>query len=667
MKKIVVSVIAVVVILVGGFSFILFTKLGNTVLTPIVNSYISQKIDIAKVKINSLELSPSDITLKGDINSLVNFTIDGDFNIFKQSMDLIYTAKSSSIKIQGIGFDKDLYIKGKVIGDKDKLFIFGVGNISKSKLEYRLNLANGTIQNIKANLNKLNIQDMLTLADIKDYASGSLDLNIDMPTIKEGRIYLSVLDGVVNSSLLKQDFAVELQRDLPFRVDSNSTLKGSVISTVADITTSLGNIYLNKAIYDMENKSLNSNYSFNIDDLSKLRSITKQTLKGKIKVDGVIKKDKNLYIEAKTSSFGGDSRVYYTKDTIKATITQASTKKLLFMLSQPLYIDGLLNSKIVIDDIKKLFGKFSIDLQGVLTKEIINPTYMVSLKSDGILSSQKIKFLATKAVSKLFDLDVTNLTYNIKDNSMYGKYRVINRDLSSLNKITNQRLKGTLQVDGDIEFKDDLIVKGDSKKFGGSMNFVLKNSDLTATIKDASLVKITDTLSYPRYLDAKADANLTYNLDSSKGLLNLEMQKAVMIQNELTNIIKTLRGIDLAKNRFNQALLEARLSKSLIDFDFNAKSKDTTITIDKGEIYQPSQKIKALLNLTIDKDSYRAKIYGTTNSPRLKLDSSYMKEKAKDELKNRAKKKIEKELQKRLNIDSGDQKKVIEGLFKKLF
>jgi hypothetical protein len=145
------------------------------------------------------------------------------------------------------------------------------------------------------------------------------------------------------------------------------------------------------------------------------------------------------------------------------------------------------------------------------------------------------------------------------------------------------------------------------------------------------------------------------------------MQKAVMIQNELTNIIKTLRGVDLAKNRFNQALLEARLSKSLIDFDFNAKSKDTTITIDKGEIYQPSQKIKALLNLTIDKDSYRAKIYGTATSPRLKLDSSYMKEKAKDELKNRAKKKIEKELKKRFDIDKGDQKQVIEGIFKKLF
>jgi hypothetical protein len=667
MKKIVVSVIAVVVILVGGFSFILFTKLGNTVLTPIVNSYISQKIDIARVKIESLELSPSDITLKGDINSLVNFTIDGDFNIFKQSMDLIYTAKSSSIKIQGIGFDKDLYIKGKVIGDKDKLFIFGVGNISKSKLEYRLNLANGTIQNIKANINKLNIQDMLTLSDIKDYASGSLDLNIDMLTIKEGRVYLSVLDGVVNSSLLKQDFGVELKRDLTFRVDSNSTLKGSIISTVADITTSLGNIYLSKAIYDMKNKSLNSNYSFNIDDLSKLRSITKQTLRGELKIDGVIKKDKNLYVEAKTSSFGGDSRVYYTKDTLKASITQASTKKLLFMLSQPLYIDGLLSANLDIANIKKLSGKFDIDMQGVLTKEIINTPHMISLQSNGTLDKQKVKFLMAKTVSKLFDLDIKNLIYNIKNRSLYGKYRLTSRDLSAFNKIVDQKLKGTLQVDGDIEFKEDLIVRGDSKKFDGSMNFVLKNSGLTATIKDASLVKITDTLSYPRYLDAKADANLTYNLDSLKGLLNLEMQKAVMIQNELTNIIKTLRGVDLAKNRFNQALLEARLSKSLIDFDFNAKSKDTTITIDKGEIYQPSQKIKALLNLTIDKDSYRAKIYGTATSPRLKLDSSYMKEKAKDELKNRAKKKIEKELKKRFDIDKGDQKQVIEGIFKKLF
>ena len=67
---------------------------------------------------------------------------------------------------------------------------------------------------------------------------------------------------------------------------------------------------------------------------------------------------------------------------------------------------------------------------------------------------------------------------------------------------------------------------------------------------------------------------------------------------------------------------------------FKAISKAVSIMIDKGKIYQPGGRLDAKVLVTDNKRVIPLKISGTTSNPKIKLDSSFVK----DELKKKAKK-----------------------------
>ena len=176
-------------------------------------------------------------------------------------------------------------------------------------------------------------------------------------------------------------------------------------------------------------------------------------------------------------------------------------------------------------------------------------------------------------------------------------------------------------------------------------------------------------------LEAKAFADLDYNIASSKGKAVIVMKGAKMLPNQLTKIFKALGGTDLSSQHYNDTKLIANLSKNLIVFDFIAKSKDVILDIKNGKLHQPAGTLDALLNVKIKKDKISLKITGTTSNPKIRLSGSSIednlkakaKEKAKaklEEAKKKAKEKLENELKKKLKIDKKDLTK---DLFKKLF
>lgn len=800
MKKVLISLAILVIILFGGGYLLLFTQGGNNLLLPTINSYLAKKVDGATVELTSFTLKPSHLKADATINSLIDITGDGDFDMFKKSINMIYTVNAKKIDTPTIKLDEKIYIKGKIIGDMQKSLIFGVGKVASAPLEYKLNLIENSPQNISAKIINADLEKLLLIAGQKPYAKGKVNLIVDMPNIKTGKAKVDITGGVLNSKLVKKDFQVELPKNSTFETHVNSFIKDEILNFKSTTLTSLANLKTDDGLYNLTTKNLTSNYDIDIKNLANLKSITKQNFKGSLKANGVIKQSSDkLFVSLNTKSFGGESEVYYNGDKLKAMLSNLSSKTLLYKLNQPSYIDskinsnidiksiknltgkyslkvdgllnrpiikklhgidlpigkkitlnssgdlkdkkvysksnllttlgainidshifdiqkatlttlkattgviggsskidfydnklavilkdieskkvlklihqpihfsGLINSNIIVADIKKLNGKFDLSSHGVLSPSLLEGGEKIHIKTSGTLKDDILSMPTASVKSKLFNLDVKKLNFNMKNNQLLALYHLSSDDLSTLNKITNQKLKGSLKVDGDIKIQKDLVVKGHSNKFGGEINFTLKNSNLTATVKNGSILKITDTLSYPKYLEGVANANLKYNLENSKGLANINMDKAKLLPSKITSFITKLKGVDLTAEHFNKTTLQARLSKNLIDFDFDAKSKSATLDIKNGKIYQPAGKLDAILNVGIGGSKYKTKVYGTTSSPKIKLDSSALRDEAKNKAKAKLKQKVKDELKKRLKIDTIDKEEVIKGIFKKLF
>ncbi len=688
MKKLLITLLLLVGLLFGGGYFLAFTQGGNDILKPFINSYLKQKLKGIDIKVDSFTLKPNHIVANATINGMAKANVDGDFDLFKKSFDAIYTLKANKIETQNIKIDEKIYIKGKAVGDIKKALIFGVGKVARSDIEYKLDLIDQKPQNITAKIDRANLAKLLSLAGQKPYASGVVNLVANIPSLDEknlkGSAKLSIISGKINSKLIKNDFKLNLPKNTTFNLNATALLNQNSIKVDAKALTSLANLFIKNLHYNLKSNSLKTPYTLDIKDLSKLNSLANMKLKGDFKANGKVSlKNKKFIATANTNSLGGKLSLIYHNDKALINLKNISSKAIFYRLTLPKYTDARVSGEVDIKSIKKLSGKFKLVADGVNSKRDLKRMYdfdidrdiKYHLTSNGTLQNQKV-FAIADIKNSFGDIKLKDIVYNLKAGSLNSKYELYIDKLSKLNYITKQKLVGDLKVVGEIKKAKDFIITGHTNKFNGSEEFKLVNNLLSATVKGAKLTGIQKTLSYPLMLEADADATLKYDLKSSSGSLNVVMQKAKMLPNKLTKIIKALGGTDLSAQHYNDTRLDAKLSKNLIDFNFIAKSKAVILKIANGKVFQPSGKLDATLEAKAGKNNLRFKIQGTTSNPKIKLDSSSIKDnlkaKAKERLKEKLnekkeelKKRLEDKLKEKLNDKLKDELK--NGLFKKLF
>ena len=110
----------------------------------------------------------------------------------------------------------------------------------------------------------------------------------------------------------------------------------------------------------------------------------------------------------------------------------------------------------------------------------------------------------------------------------------------------------------------------------------------------------------------------------------------------------------------------------MIIFDFKAISKAVSALIDKGKIYQPEGRLDSKVLVTDNKRTIPLKLTGTTSNPKIKLDSSFVKDELKKKARERLKQekvKLKEKLKKRLENKIKDKLKndIAKDLLKKLF
>jgi len=197
----------------------------------------------------------------------------------------------------------------------------------------------------KVNLNgdKLNatLKGVLTNAlfyklNLPKYTNAKLNANVNLKSIKKlnGEFKLSA-SGVNKRALLKKMYDFDPGSDIKYTINSKGSLKDNKVYANTDIKNTLSDVKLKNTVFDINKGSLKTLYEIYIAKLSKLNYITKQKLKGDLKLTGDITKDKTLTVNGKSNKFGGTINFTLKGDNLTAKVKDAVLTKIQDTLSYP--------------------------------------------------------------------------------------------------------------------------------------------------------------------------------------------------------------------------------------------------------------------------------------------------------------------------------------------
>lgn len=401
------------------------------------------------------------------------------------------------------------------------------------------------------------------------------------------------------NNILKPIIENKINEKLPKKIVlSKFTLTPSTINTTIQIDE---NSFINaKGSYSIFSKSFDIDYEIKISDLSKIAPLIDMKLRGGLNTEGNVKGDISS-INIKGFTDIADSKSSYEillKDfnplKVIADINSLKVEKILYMLYQPQFLKGELNSDIVLIslDPKNLKGYLKANLKnGFVDTKIMKKDYNVTLpkttinmNADAKLDKTDIDYSA-KILSNLAKV-VSAGKINSENMGFDAKYFVLFKELALLKPVTNFELKGPLKTEGKIKGDKKLLkIVGKSDVANSSTLYKISLKDFKPDsadidIKDAKLAKILYMLNQPIYADA--DIVMKAKL-SSLDVKNLNGKIKTLVRNGKTNPKVLYKEFNLTDARISfDAIENTDIKNSIAKSNIKLNSSVAKIDINKA-------------------------------------------------------------------------------------
>ena len=646
--------VSIVIGLIAIVYVVVFTSFGNGLLKPIIESKIKENTKLDS-KLTAFSLSMNKFEILLELNENNTIMLKGDYSLFSKSFDIIYDLKLTELKtlkpltitpLQG-----EFKTDGTLKGDMAFMKIDGKSDVAKSDTTYHVELTDLNPTSIIAKIKEAKLASLLYIGSQSQYASADINLDINFKNIKphmlDGDILLKTENGKLNSKLMKKDFNVTIP-STSFKMNLDAILKGDDVDYKYNLSSNLFKILSSGKIIPEPFKS-DIKYSLNIKELAVLKPIIGSDLRGKFKLDGTIKGTKEkLVVKGKSDVASSDTKFEaQLKDfkpvNVEASIKKLKLKKVLYMLNQPYYIDGELDLKADISDLRSgsLKGKVSTSIKkGVINSKYLTKTYefkspmprttfnsTTTTVLDGDIADTKVDFN-----SDLANLDIKRARFNINDASFKSDYIANIPNLDKLYFISQQHMKGGIIANGNISKAKDLDFTMHTKIAGGVIDAKLHNDNFSADLKSVQTMGLLRMLIYPEIFKATLDAKIDYDLASSKGVFTGDIVDGNFANNKTFNLIKQYTKFDMYRESFNGDI-DAVINKEKIIASLDLRSKQASIKAKKAKLDTKKQTIDSDIIFQAKKNTITANLSGDINSPKVKVDlEKFMKSKAGEEV-----------------------------------
>ena len=680
--KLVKIIFGILVLAIVSLHIVLFTPLSKIIVVPLIEDKISKASNINNVKIPDFDLSFGNLQMKLLLENQ-SIDIDTSFGIFTKTIDLQY-----SVNIKDLSkFDylSDQKIKGtfktngNLKGTFEHLKLSGDAKVANGDINYNLNIDKNNINNIKANINSIDLSILLDMISQPKFVNGKFNAVANISSIEFDQISLeaNIKEGIFNVPIFQNELNLTIPKS-NFKLDTNVKLKNKSGDFIFTFDSQLIKLLTNGTI-NLNSLKINSKYKIIVNKLAMLEPIIKTKLNGYFSTKGTVKGDKNLMEIVGNSNIANSITTYnlLLKDLavnkIKANIKNAKLDKILYIINQPLYAKADLNIAVDINSLKNLEGKIVTILdKGILNKKIVKRDFNISLPKNPTFNFKTVTNLNKNIIDTKISLKtfVTNIQtkktqFDTKTATLNTDYTINITDLNKLYFITKQKIRGKFKINGNVKFKDYLDASFNSNKFDGNINGTFIKNKLNLKIKGIDSLKLLDMFYYPKVYTSKIDVKLDYDITSLKGISDIVMNNGKFLPNQLSQTIKKFIQKDLTTETYKIANIKTKIDDKKLDNILFMKSTNSEIKSNKMFIDLEKTTIDAKFDIKYYEYKSNLGLRGKLTSPKVKIDTSKL---ISSKVKQKAKEKINEVIQKKIGDKLDDNlKKSLGGFLKNFF
>lgn len=658
--------IGLVVMIVVLVYVIAFTSFGNSLLKPIVEGKINEKTNL-KTELKTFSLSMSDFEILLNIDKDNSLHLKGNYSLFSQAVDVAYKVNFEKLqnlqKLANAPISGIFHTNGILKGDMAFIKIDGLSDVASSDTTYHVELTDLNPTSIIAKVDKANLVSLLELGGQKPYASAIVNLDINFKNITphalDGDISLETLNGKLNSPLMSKDFKINIPHTA-FSMNLDAKLQGDDVDYKYILSSNLAKITSSGQVTPQPLKT-DIKYNLNVQELAVLQPITGADVRGDLKLSGTVKGSKEKLIVAGISDFARSDTKYeailknFEPSSIKASMKNLKLSKVLYMVKQPHYADGIFSLNVDISDARS--GK----LKGVVVSNIrdglLDATYMTkAYKFKSSMPRTSFK-LATNTVlnantidtkvdltSSLATFNIKQARLNLKDSSLLSDYIVTVPNLDKLYFASERHLRGAITASGKLSKAKDLDLTIHSKVAGGNVDAKLHNDEFHADLASIQTLEALKMLIYPQMLKSSLNGTLDYNIAKEKGIFNAHLVDGKFTKNIVLDLAKQYGKVDMYVQEF-KGDINANINKEHILASLDLLSNSSSIKTKNTKLNSKTKQIDSKIDIVANKSPLTIFLKGKTSSPKVSID---------------AKKLIRKEAEKAIQKEVG---KLLKGFF----
>lgn len=634
----------------GLVYIVAFTGFGNSLVKPFVEQKIREQTKLdAKLTAFTIDMSSFEIVLTFDRPNTI--TLKGEYSLFSQTFNVDYNVALNYLEsltpLTQTPLKGEFRTDGKVTGDLKQIAVQGKSDVASGQTNYTVELVDFTPTKVLATMKGVQIEKVLAMLSQPDYASSKLDAAISFTSLDpqnlQGSAKIILSEGKINTQTMQKLYNVTLPQT-SFTSSTNVELQGENVDYVTALRSNLANIDSSGRIVP-KNLGMDLIYSLNISELAVLQPITQTPLRGALNLSGEVKGDKAKLIVRGKSDVAASATEFeahlkeFAPASLKASIKNLQLARLLYMVEQPHYTDGLFSADIRIDDAAagKLKGEITTQItQGLLDSAYLSKTYAFAspmpktafhakthstLQGDSVLS--KIDFY-----SDLAACNIQKANFNIKDGSLHSDYNLKIPDLNKLFFITDRRLKGSVAANGELKKAKDLELTIFSNIAEGAIAAKLFNDDFHADIKGVQTLKVLEMLLYPEIFKASLHATLDYNLAAQKGKFGGTLSDGSFTQNQIFDLVKKYAKTDMYKESF-KGDVSASINKEHIVASLDLTSNTSAIKTKDAKLNSKTKQIDSDLTVVFNNNPVSATLKGDVSAPKVSIDlQKFMESKA---------------------------------------
>ena len=670
---------------------IVFSKFGNELIASYIENKVNNPQQNIKFKVTNFRLRVDSLDFNAVINENSNISVNGALSIWDRWVDLKYDIKINDLSILNNlvnqNLKSELFTNGVFKGDYQSAIIQGFSNIANSETKYNLVLKDFKIKDILLELKNAKIDELLNFMNKPHYLNGDLTINANIKNIDnnnlDGKLIANISKGQLENDVINKEFNQTFSSKINIDGDIEASFLGKNAEIKTQLLTSIGNLILEKTLVDLEKDRVVSDYKFEAKNLQKLESVLGRKLIGDFNTTGNILYDNLILSVDGNSDIFESSTVFRFKlednivKDISFKVENTKIEKLLDFLNEPIYATGDLNvqGEIQNSNLEELSGTIISKISDAkLVNEVVNAVFKQELKTpvnfDMALNNQ---FIPNKIVSQmvlnssLANLSAENAIYDLVEGVLKSDYLLKISSLDNLKDFTKTKLRGKLDIKGELEKKDMfLFATGKSSVLGGKLDFTLKNDDLTASLNDVSVKELSYMMYKPEFFNSRGDFSLNYNTITKQGNLVGKFFNGSFLPNDLALLINHLAKFDLTKEIYETVDLNSDINDNLLTSNFLMKSENTQIESKEAITDFDKNFIDAKLNTQIKNRSFNLSLMGEMNKPKISLGAEELLKNEIDRKLEKNRDKIEEKLNKVLDgeVDNEKAKELLKNIFR---